>query len=212
MGDIYKMNLWQIFLAGGPVMWPILLCSIFALAVALEKFWHLHKIDSIDTQGFLSKILDKMKRHDTKEALQICDNTKSPIANILKAGILKYDRPRPQIVEAIEDASLYEIPRIEKNLTTLATIAHIAPLLGLLGTVTGMVRCFQTIQAKTTTLHPVSPGDLAGGIWEALLTTVAGLIVAIPTFVAYNYLVNRINNYILEMEKASTELVNFLTE
>lgn len=209
--DLYKMSLWQVFLAGGPVMWPILFCSIFALAIALEKFWHLHKIN-IDTQDFLNKILEKMKRHDIKETLQVCDNTKSPIANILKAGILKYDRPRPQIVEAIEDASLYEIPRLEKNLTALATIAHVSPLLGLLGTVTGMVRCFQVIQAKATTFHPVSPGDLAGGIWEALLTTVAGLIVAIPTFVAYNYLVSRINHYILEMEKASTELVNFLTE
>jgi biopolymer transport protein ExbB len=208
---IDKMNLWQIFLAGGPVMWPILLCSIFAMAIALEKFWYLHKI-TIDTQEFLKRILEKMKHHQTKEALQICDGSQSPVANILKAGILKYDRPRPQIIEAIEDASLYEIPRLEKNLTALATIAHIAPLLGLLGTVTGMVRCFQTIQAKATSFHPVSPGDLAGGIWEALLTTVAGLIVAIPTFVAYNYLASRINHFILEMEKASTELVNFLTE
>ena len=209
--DLYKMSVWKIFLSGGPVMWPILLCSIFSLAVAIEKFWHLHTI-TIDIQEFLSKILEKMKRHDTKEALSICDGTKGPIANILKAGILKYDRPRAQIIEAIEDASQYEIPKIQKNLTALATIAHVSPLLGLLGTVTGMVRCFQTIQAKATTFHPVSPGDLAGGIWEALLTTVAGLIVAIPTFVAYNYLVSRINHYILEMEKASTELVNFLTE
>jgi len=205
------MGVWQVFLAGGPVMWPILLCSIFALAIILEKFWHLHKI-KIDTQEFLKNILDKMKHHQIKEALQICENTKSPISHILKAGILKYDRTRTQIKEAIEDASLYEIPRLEKNLTALATIAHISPLLGLLGTVTGMVRCFQTIQAKATSFHPVSPGDLAGGIWEALLTTVAGLIVAIPTFVAYNYLVSRINSFILEMEKASTELVNFLTE
>jgi len=209
--DLWKMSLWQVFLAGGPVMWPILLCSIFALAIILEKFWHVHKI-RIDTQEFLGSILDKMKRHQVKEALEICEKTKSPISHILKAGILKYDRPRPQIKEAIEDASLYEIPKLEKNLPMLATIAHISPLLGLLGTVTGMVRCFQTIQAKATAFHPVSPGDLAGGIWEALLTTVAGLIVAIPTFIVYNYLVSRINNFILEMEKASTELVNFLTE
>jgi biopolymer transport protein ExbB len=206
-----KMTLWQIFLAGGPVMWPILLCSIFALAIILEKLWYLHWV-KIDTQKFLGDVLDRMKRHQIKEALETCDKTKSPVARILKAGILKYDRPRNQIKEAIEDASLYEVPRIEKNLTALATIAHISPLLGLLGTVTGMVRCFQAIQAKATSFHPVSPGDLAGGIWEALLTTVAGLIVAIPTFVAYNYLVSRINNFILEMEKASTELVNFLTE
>jgi len=209
--DLYRMSLWQVFLAGGPVMWPILLCSVFAMAIIIEKFWHLRKV-KVDTDEFLSSIMEKMKRHETKEALQICDTTKSPISNILKAGILKYDRPRQQIIEAIEDASLYEIPRIEKNLTALATIAHVSPLLGLLGTVTGMVRCFQTIQAKATSFNPVSPGDLAGGIWEALLTTVAGLIVAIPTFVAYNYLVSRINHFILEMEKASTELVNFLTE
>ncbi|MFH0790447.1 MAG: MotA/TolQ/ExbB proton channel family protein [Candidatus Omnitrophota bacterium] len=209
--DLYKMSLWQVFLAGGPVMWPILLCSIFALALILEKFWYMQKI-RIDMQDFLNKILDKMKHHQVKEALEICDRIKSPISNILKAGILKYDRPRAQIKEAIEDASLHEIPKLEKNLTALATIAHISPLLGLLGTVTGMVRCFQTIQAKATSFHPVSPGDLAGGIWEALLTTVAGLIVAIPAFVVYNYLVSRINNFILEMEKAATELVNFLTE
>lgn len=209
--ELYKMSLWQVFLAGGPIMWPILLCSIFALAIILEKLWHLRKIN-INAHEFLNNILDKMKRHEVKEALQACDNTNSPIARILKAGILKYDRSRPQIKESIEDASLYEVPRIEKNLSMLATIAHISPLLGLLGTVTGMVRCFQTIQAKATSLHPVSPGDLAGGIWEALLTTVAGLIVAIPTFIIYNYLVNRINHFILEMEKASTELVNFLTE
>lgn len=209
--DLYKMSLWQVFLAGGPVMWPIFLCSVFALAIILEKSWYLNKI-KIDTQKFLGNILDRIKRHEIKEALQTCDNTKSPIAHILKAGILKYDRTRDQIKEAIEDASLYEIPKLEKNLSILATIAHISPLLGLLGTVTGMVRCFQTIQAKATAFHPVSPGDLAGGIWEALLTTVAGLIVAIPAFVAYNYLVSHINNFILEMEKASTELVNFLTE
>ncbi|MFH1269648.1 MAG: MotA/TolQ/ExbB proton channel family protein [Candidatus Omnitrophota bacterium] len=209
--DLYKMSLWQVFIAGGPVMWPILLCSIFALAIIIEKFWHVHKI-RIDTQQFLSSILEKMKRHQVKEALEICEKTKSPISHILKAGILKYDRPRPQIKEAIEDASLYEIPRLEKNLSMLATIAHISPLLGLLGTVTGMVMCFQTIQAKATSFHPVSPGDLAGGIWEALLTTVAGLIVAIPTFIAYNYLVSRINSFIVEMEKVSTELVNFLSE
>lgn len=209
--ELYKMSLWQLFIAGGPVMWPILLSSVFAFAIIGEKLWHLHKI-GINTQSFLAAILDKMKRHEVKEALQICDNTGSPVASILKAGILKYDRPRQQIIEAIEDTSLYVVPKLERNLPMLATIGHIAPLLGLLGTVTGMVRCFQLVQAKATSLHPISPGDLAGGIWEALLTTVAGLIVAIPAYVAYNYLVNRVNHFVLEMEKASTELVNFLTE
>ncbi len=209
--DLYKMSLWQIFLAGGPVMWPILLCSIFALAIILEKIWYMHNI-KIDTQQFLSDVLDKMKHHQVKEALEICDKTKSPISHILKAGILKYDRPRAQIKEALEDASLYEIPRLEKNFPMLASIAHISPLLGLLGTATGMIRCFQSIQAKSASVYPVLPADLASGIWEALLATVAGLTVGISTLIVYNYLVSRINNFILEMEKTATELVNFLTE
>jgi len=192
-------------------MWPILLASIFALAIIIERCWYMHKIQ-IDTRQFLNRIIDKMKRHQIKEALEICEMRNNPISRILKAGILKYDRGRQQIKEAIEDATLYEEPRLEKNMTALATIAHISPLMGLLGTVVGLVRCFQVIQAKSTAVQPVAPGDLAGGIWEALLTTVAGLVVAIPAFVAYNYLVSRINNFILEMEKASTELVNFLTE
>jgi biopolymer transport protein ExbB len=209
--ELYKMSLWQIFMAGGPLMWPICICSMFALAIVFEKIWYLRKIQ-IDAQEFLTSILERMKKHQVKEALQICEGTFSPIAHILKAGIIKYDRTRSQIKEAIEDASLYEIPRLEKNLSALATIAHISPLLGLLGTVTGMVRCFQVIQAKASAYYPVVPGDLARGIWEALLTTVAGLIVAIPAYVAYNYLVSRVNNVTLEMEKAATELVNFLTE
>ena len=203
--------MWQIFLKGGPLMWPILLCSVFALAIIIERIWYMRRIQ-IDTHQFLNRVLDKMKRHQIKEALQICEMRKNPISRILKAGILKYDRGRQQIKESIEDAALYEEPLLEKNMTILATIAHITPLLGLLGTVVGLVSCFQVIQIKSSAVQPVSPGDLAGGIWEALLTTVAGLVVAIPAFVAYNYLVSRINNFILEMEKASTELVNFLTE
>jgi biopolymer transport protein ExbB len=203
--------MWQLFLKGGPVMWPILFCSIFALAIILEKLYFLHK-NSINHRELLEKIKEKLKRHDIKEAIRLCDENSSSLSNLLKAGILKFGNNRQQIKEAIEEASLYEIPQLEKNLSMLATIAHISPLLGLLGTVTGMVRCFYTIQIKASSFNPVSAADLAGGIWEALLTTVFGLVVAIPTFVAYNYLVNRVNHLILEMEQASTDLVNFLTE
>ena len=209
--DLWHMSPWKIFLAGGPVMWPILFCSIWALSIIIEKLLHLRRV-RIDAGEFLKGIMEKIKQQKIKEAVAACEATKSPIGPILKAGILKHSLTREQIKEAIQDASLYEIPRLERNLSTLATIASVSPLLGLLGTVTGMVRCFQTIQIKAVSSHPVNPGDLAGGIWEALLTTVAGLIVAIPVFVAYNYLVSRVNNFILEMERAATELVNFLTE
>jgi biopolymer transport protein ExbB len=203
--------MWQLFLKGGPVMWPILFCSIFALAIILEKLYFLHK-NSINHHQLLEKIKEKLKRHDIKEAIKLCDENPSSLTNLLKAGILKFGTSRQKIKEAIEEASLYEIPRLEKNLSMLATIAHISPLLGLLGTVTGMVRCFYTIQIKASSLNPVSASDLAGGIWEALLTTVFGLVVAIPTYVAYNYLVNRVNHLITEMEQVSTELVNYISE
>ena len=93
----------------------------------------------------------------------------------------------------------------------LATIAHISPLLGLLGTVTGMIKSFQVIQQKALAMVPVNPGDLAGGIWEALLATLAGLSVAIPTYVAYNYLTSQIDNLVYDMEQSATDLVNLLT-
>lgn len=202
--------MWDMIQKGGPVMYPIILCSMLALAIVLERLYCLHRA-KIDTKDFMASIGSTLKRNKVMEAIDKCNNTPGPIAQIMKAGILKHDRPRSEIREAIEDAGLHEVPRLEKNLDVLATIAHIAPLLGLLGTVTGMVRCFQVIQEKATSLYPVNPGDLAGGIWEALITTVAGLSVAIPTFVAYNYFVSRVDGFVLDMEKSATDLLNILT-
>jgi len=201
--------MWDVIQKGGPLMYLIILCSIVALAVTIERLYHLHRA-KIDSDKFMEGISNILKRNRIMEAISLCEKTPGPIAQIIKAGILKHDRSRQEIKEAIEDAGIYEVPRLEKNLGSLATIAHISPLLGLLGTVTGMVRAFQIIQEKATSLHPVNPGDLAGGIWEALITTCAGLIVAIPTFVAYNYLVSRVKGFILEMERASTDLINIL--
>lgn len=202
--------MWEMILKGGPVMWPIILCSVIGFAIVVDKLFNIHRA-RIDTHRFMETISTSLKRNKIMEAIDICDKTPGPIAHIIKAGILKHDRPRQEIKEAIEDAGLHEIPRLERRLSALATIAHIAPLLGLLGTVTGMVRCFQIVQEKATSLHPVSPGDLAGGIWEALITTVAGLVVAIPTFVAYNYLVSRVDYLILDMERSATEVINIMT-
>jgi biopolymer transport protein ExbB len=196
---------------GGPVMYPIILCSIIAMAIIIERVYHLYRA-KIDTRKFMDDIANVLRRNRIMEAIEICDKTPGPIAHILRAGILKHDRPKQEIKEAIEEAGLYEVPRMEKNMTTLATIAHISPLLGLLGTVVGMVGCFQVIQQKSTSLNPVSPGDLAGGIWAALITTVAGLAVAIPVYVAYNYLVSRVNHLVIDMERSATDLINILTQ
>jgi len=203
--------MWDLIQKGGPLMYLIILCSIVAMAVVIERLYHSHRA-KIDSNKFMESISNTVKRNRIMDAVDLCEKTPGPIAHIIKAGILKHDRSRHEIKEAIEDAGIYEVPRLEKNLGALATIAHISPLLGLLGTVTGMVRAFQIIQEKATSLHPVSPGDLAGGIWEALITTCAGLIVAIPTCVAYNYLVSRVKGFIVEMERTATELVNILAQ
>ena len=203
--------MWSIIVKGGPIMWPIIACSIWGLAIIIDKLLYLHRV-SRDTNKFLNQVFATMKERKIREAIEICESSSTPMAEILKAGLLKYDYSRAEIREAMEDTSLYQIPRLEKNLAYLATIAHISPLLGLLGTVTGMVRCFQAIQIKAASLHPITAGDLAGGIWEALLTTVVGLAVAIPAFFAYNFLVNRVNSIILQMEQSATELLNLLSE
>jgi biopolymer transport protein ExbB len=203
--------MWDFMQKGGPVMWPILLCSVVAFAIVIERLIRLRQ-EQIDTKYFMEQISKSLKRNKVMEALDLCDRTGGPIAAILKAGILKHDRPRNEVREAVEDASIHEVPRLERNLPVLATVAHIAPLLGLLGTVTGLVKAFQVIENKATVLNPVNPGDLAGGIWEALLTTVFGLCVAIPTYVAYNYLVSRVDGFVLDMERSATDLLNILGE
>ncbi len=190
-------------------MFLILVCSVIAVAIVMEKLWQLHRA-KINTEDFMEDIAETLKRNRIMDAVDKCNAMPGPIAQILKAGIIKHDRPRTEIKEAIEDAGLHEVPRLEKNLSALATIAHIAPLLGLLGTVTGMVRSFQVIELKATALMSVNPGDLAGGIWEALVTTVAGLAVAIPTYVAYNFLVSKVDGFVLEMEKSATDVTNIL--
>ncbi|MFH1878126.1 MAG: MotA/TolQ/ExbB proton channel family protein [Candidatus Omnitrophota bacterium] len=201
--------MWDLIIKGGPLMFLIILCSVIAFAVVLEKLWQLHRA-KINTEDFMEDISETLRRNKIIDAIDKCNAMPGPIAHILKAGILKHDRPRLEIKEAIEDAGLHEVPRLEKNLGALATIAHISPLLGLLGTVTGMVRSFQVIEQKATVLMSVNPGDLAGGIWEALITTVAGLAVAIPTYVAYNFLVSKVDGFVLEMEKSATDLINIL--
>ncbi len=201
--------MWGLVIKGGPLMFLILLCSVIAFTLVIERLWHLRRAE-INTEGFIEDIAETLRRNKVMDALDKCNAMHGPIAQIIKAGILKHDRPRAEIREAIEDAGLHEVPRLEKNLPALATIAHITPLLGLLGTVTGMVRSFQVIEMKASALMPVNPGDLAGGIWEALITTVAGLAVAIPTYVAYNFLVSKVDGFVLEMEKSATDIINIL--
>lgn len=202
--------MWEMIHKGGPVMYLIIMLSVIAFAIIIERIYNFNRA-RIDAQKFMDQIIAGLKRNKVIEAIEMCSQTPGPIAHIIKAGILKHDRSKPEIKEAIDEAAQLEIPRLEKHLPILATIAHIAPLLGLLGTVSGMIKAFQIIQQKAFAMVPVNPGDLSGGIWEALLATLAGLAVAIPTYVAYNYLVNQVDSLVLDMERSATDLVNLLS-
>ncbi|MFP4499444.1 MAG: MotA/TolQ/ExbB proton channel family protein [Candidatus Hydrogenedentota bacterium] len=197
----------EIIWEGGILMWPILACSVVALAITIERFIVLRRA-SIDTREFMDTMRQVLRQNRMQEAVEICDERDAPVARIMKAGILKHNRSKQDIREAIEDAGHLEIPRLERYLSALATTANIAPLLGLLGTVAGMITAFAEIQHKE---GQVNPSDLAGGINNALVSTAAGLTVAIPTLVVYNYFVGRVENMVLEMEISSSELVDLLT-
>jgi len=200
--------IFDLFQKGGPVMYLILGCSVLGLTVFLERLIHYHKAQ-IDTDKFMAGLRNILKKRNIVEAVTICSETPGPVASILKSGILKHGKDREIIKEAIEDASTHEIPRLEKNLIVLSTVAQISLLLGLLGTVLGMIKAFMVIQQKAGL---VNPGDLAQGIWEALLTTAYGLAISIPSYIAYNYLVSRVKTFISDMERASSEILSILDE
>lgn len=192
---------------GGPMTWLLLLMSAVVVVVFIERLLHYHRAQ-INSVEFLSGIRNVLKRDSVVEALSICDATPGPVARMVKTAILSRDQGREGMREALEEAGLLEVPRLEDKLNLLATIAQIAPLMGLLGTVLGFLRIFLQLQREgpfaTSTL-------LAGGIWQSLISMAAGLAVAIPTYAGYNYLVNRVNSIVLDMEKASTDILNIVT-
>lgn len=200
------MNLLDLFVKGGIVMYPILFCSILALVVVVERFLVLRKA-TIDPGQFMLKLRSVLQRGNVMEAINFCSRTAAPLANILKKGLTKYPQGHDRVREAIENAGKEETFKLEHRLGIIASVAGIAPLLGFLGTVTGMVSAFRRIEQLG---GAVNPSDLAGGIWEALLTTVFGLIVGIIAFGFYNYFVNRVGRFVFEMESASEEFLDLV--
>ncbi|MCX7926662.1 MAG: MotA/TolQ/ExbB proton channel family protein [Candidatus Omnitrophica bacterium] len=208
---VFSISIWKIIYLYWITLLPLLLCSIIGLAVVIERFVFYWKI-RFDINPVLSKIEEQLKRHQIKEALNICDSVKHPVAYVLKAGILKYDRPRSQIKEAMEDATIFVLPNFEKNIYLLATISYIAPLVGLLGTFLGLTNSFATITAKSMNQEVIYIYDIAYSIWQALWSATAGLVVAILTFIAYRYFKQRFHLAIQEIERASTAVLTFLTD
>ena len=193
---------------GGPVLWLILLSSAVAVVVFFERFLHCHR-EQINSIEFLNGVRTVLKRNNIVEALSICDATPGPVARLVKTAIVNRNHGRDRVREALEEAGLAEVPRLEEKLNLLATIAQLAPLLGLLGTVLGFIRTFYLMQESGLNAHV---GQLSTGIWQALICAAAGLAVAIPAHAGYNYLVSRVNTIVLDMERAATEIINIATE
>jgi len=196
---------WQVDLIhrGGVLMIPILMCSIFSLTLIIERlyfFFHLHL--GTDITRFFEHLRAAIEGHRWKDSQALCETSQGPVARVVLAGLAAREGTPEEIDEAMEEAAHEELPAVEQHLRWLSTLAQVSTLLGLLGTVTGLVRAFQVIQTKSAGGNPVSPADLAGGVWEALITTVAGLSVAIPTILAYSYLASRVAEVQFQMEKA----------
>src|SRR5258706_2001767 len=193
---------------GGMMLWLILLVSAVAVAVFTQRFLHYHRAQ-INSTEFLNGVRTVLKRDNIVEALSICDATPGPVARLVKTAILNRDRGRDRVREALAEAGLAEVPRLEEKLNLLATIAQLVPLLGLLGTMLGFIQTFMHMQKVGINAHV---SQLSSGIWQALICGAAGLAVAIPTHAGYNYLVSRVNSIVLDMERAATEIVNIVTE
>jgi len=200
------MSLLDLFVKGGVIMYPILFCSILALVVIVERFLVLRRA-KIDAGQFMLRLRSVLQRGNISEAINFCSKTDAPLANILKKGLVKYPEGHSRIREAIENAGREETFKLEHRLGVLASVAGIAPLLGFLGTVTGMLAAFRTIEQLS---GAVNPSDLAGGIWEALLTTVFGLVVGIIALGFYNYFVARVGRFVFEMESGSEEFLDLV--
>lgn len=203
-----SLNLFSLLLKGGVVMIPLAIFSVVAVYITVERYLTIKKASKLD-QNFMANIKDMVLSGNIKGAKALCERTNSPIASMLGKGISRIGKPLQDINTAISNSGNIEINKLEKSMPTLATISGAAPMIGFLGTVTGMVKAFYNMSQAGSNL---SVGLLSGGIYEALVTTVAGLIVGIFAYIAYNQLTAMIEKIVHQMEQSSVEFIDLLQE
>ena len=194
---------------GGLLMYPIGFASVLALGLFLERLWSLQRTKVLPSR-FLEIVSKLLSQERYQEAEALCNGNDSHIARILESGIRYAGRERSVIKEVMEETGQREVHFLERFTGAMGAIATIAPLLGLLGTVTGMIKVFQRIVNQASAGQSVDPGAFANGIWEALLTTAAGLAVAIPTLLAYRFILSRIDQYAIEMADVGLKAAEYL--
>ena len=197
--------MYEFLVKGGPLIIPIAACSVIALGVFLERLWSLQR-NRIIPESFIKRIEGLIANERPQDALLLCQENENPMANIMAAALVNAKRNRERIKEAVGDSGRYESAMLERYVEIIATVSTISPLLGLLGTVLGMIKVFQGVEAYGLG----DPTFFAAGIWEALITTAVGLAVAIPAFIFYKYLMARIDALVIEMEERSLRLVDLV--
>lgn len=198
--------MWESIREGGPVTWIILFSGIVATGVFLERALHLHRA-RIKAEDFLRGIVNNLRRGNVAEAVAICDETPGPVASVVRAAIQYRSAERETLRAAVENVGRAEISRMERRLVVLASVAQVAPIFGLLGTVLGMIRALLAIRQQSPL---VEASAITDGLLAALVATAAGLSVAAPCYVAFNFLVGRVEKIVLDMEWASAEIIGYL--
>jgi len=194
---------------GGPLMWLLVLLSIVSTVVFFERLIYFHRV-TIRVGEFLRGLSNLVAHGHYAEALHECAGTAGPVARVIHAAVVRHESPRAELRQIVQEAGQLEVPKLERHLPMLATIAYVAPMIGLLGTVTGLIDAFITLSSNAGGL--ATAADISTGVYKSLLTTAAGLAVAIPTSLAYSFLSSRVNTLMHDMERAGIEIVNLLTE
>jgi biopolymer transport protein ExbB len=203
-----SLSMIELVQAGGFMMYPIILLSVFAVYIFFERFLTLNKAN-VSPDPFMARVKELVLRGDISGAKVLCSQNETPIARMIEKGISRIGSPLKNIEASIENVGRIEIFKLEKNLSSLATIAGAAPMMGFLGTVIGMVKAFIAISQEEGS---VSPKLLSSGIYTAMITTVAGLIVGILAYLAYNFLITRVQKIVHKMEYTSIDFIDLLQE
>lgn len=203
--DNFMDMLSEMGIGGNIVMAVLLLLSVLAIYILVERYFAIRK-ESLEDEDFLMSIRKFVEEKNIDKAKTLCKNTDSPIARMIEKGLDRIDKPMTDISSAIENQGKLEIYKMDNKIANLATISGAAPMIGFLGTVIGMIIAFQKMARETT----VSPADLAGGIYTAMITTAAGLVVGIIAYISYNYLVNKVDKVIFQLEARTTEFLDLL--
>ena len=207
-GTIRGKNVWETFRRGGPLMYPILFCSLVGMAFAIERLVSLRRA-AVAPRGFADALADTLADGGAEAGLRLCEERPSSLARVLKAGLGLAGSPREEIVTAMEEAGERELWSLERFAKPLSIIAGISPLLGLLGTVWGMIMAFDVVASKG---ELGNPRELAEGIATALLTTFAGLSVAIPCYLLYHYFSSKSDRLVIEIEETASHMAATLQE